>query len=189
MKIIRFLAALVGLLFIGPAFAALNATQLATLKADIQSRQATTFPTLNPSNPDDAFTIAAWYNATAQTGEYATPLKVWKPVVTITEANSVIDWAGSPAGAAAADVTNGWLKWQSMFWSNAIDMTDAQVRQGINSVWGSGSTTATGLLNVGKKDCTRLECLLSGSGVGGARVSQVFGQKVTYQEIVAAFAT
>lgn len=139
--------------------------------------------------------IADWYNETAQTGDFATPLKLWKPRVSIQEINAVVDWTAQPAYPAvtpnpATDTDKllalnaQWMKWQSMTWAAFIDMTDPQVRQGIDSIWGQNSTTATGLKTiVGKLDGARFQVLLSGAGVGGARVSRVFGETLTPQQV------
>lgn len=132
--------------------------------------------------------VADWYNGLALAGDnqpIASPLLVWRPSVSIQQLNSAVDWTAQPAGATAADVSNGWLKWQTMIWNNAIDLTDQQVRQGIDTVWGAASASATAIkgAGIGRQAGTRLEVLLAGNAVGGARVSQVFGYKLTGPEV------
>jgi hypothetical protein len=150
-----------------------------------------------PDVGDNYQHIADWYNALAQAGDaqpIAAPLALWKPVVSIAQLNSAIDWSADPTGGGtptASQATNLWLKWQSMCWSNQIDMTDPQVRQGVVSIWGNGSTSSLAIGAAGKQPGTRLECLLASAGVGGgsglgpasARVSQVFGYRINGPEI------
>lgn len=149
-----------------------------------------------PDIGDNYSNIANWYNGIASASDnqpIAAPLNLWKPSVSIGQLNSAIDWSADPTGGGtptAGQMTNLWLKWQSMCWSNQIDMTDAQVRQGVVTIWGNG-TTSLAIGNVSKQAGTRLECLLAGpavaAGIGlgaaGARVSQVFGYRITGPEI------
>jgi hypothetical protein len=150
-----------------------------------------------PDVGDNYQHVADWYNALAQAGDgqpIAAPLALWKPVVSIAQLNSAIDWSADPTGGGtptASQATNLWLKWQSMCWSNQIDMTDPQVRQGVVSIWGNGSTSSVAIGAASKQAGTRLECLLASAGVGGAaglgpasaRVSQVFGYRINGPEI------
>lgn len=149
-------------------------------------------------NGDNYQFVANWYNGLALAGDdqpFSNPLSVWRPVVTIQQLNSAVVWSANPAGGDAASITNGWLKWQSMCWSNQIDMTDAQVRQGIDDVWGSGSASATAIKanNVGRQVATRAEMLFAGAAAGAARVcgldgsavpKTTFGQKLTGSDIL-----
>ncbi|MFL6140933.1 MAG: hypothetical protein ACJ72N_03545 [Labedaea sp.] len=150
-----------------------------------------------PDAGDNRQNIADWYNGIAQATDnqpIAAPLALWKPSMSIAQLNSAIDWTADPTGGAspsAGQITNLWLKWQSMCWGNQIDMTDPQVRQGIVSIWGSGTTTSVAIGAGGKQAGTRLECLLASAGVGGAaglgpaaaRVSQVFGYRISGPEV------
>jgi hypothetical protein len=146
-----------------------------------------------PNTSDGNVAVAGWYNLTATAGDaqpFADSLNLWKPQVTITEANTAINWSQNPAGATTADQTNSWLRWQSMFWSNVIDFTDNQVRSGVASVWGSASASNTALkaVGVGRRAGTRFELLYAGNNRGpnggaadgdmslNGRVSAFFGQ-------------
>ncbi len=153
-----------------------------------------------PDGPDNNIAIAAWYNATALANDsqpFADSLNLWKPVVTIQELNGAIVWSADPTGGTDAARTNSWLRWQSMCWSNAIDLTDAQVRSGVADVWGSASASnlAIKAVGVGRRAGTRFELLFAsanrgpnGSAASGTmedngRVSPFFGQKLTAADI------
>ncbi len=153
-----------------------------------------------PDSPDNNIAIAAWYNATALANDsqpFADSLNLWKPVVTIQELNGAIVWNADPTGTTDGEKTNSWLRWQSMCWSNAIDLTDDQVRTGVADVWGAGTATNTNIkaVGVGRRAGTRFELLFAGvnkgpngSGVSGTmalngRVSPFFGQKLTAADI------
>lgn len=124
--------------------------------------------------------IADWYNATALVGDAQAlaNLNIWNPTTTITQINTALDWALNPIGAVDAIITNSWLKWQSMCWSNVLDFADGQVRLGVVSVWGSNTTNSNSLgsLQAGKVVGKRVELALAGNVVataginGGARV-------------------
>ena len=62
------------------------------------------------------------------------------------------------------------------------------MRQGIDDVWGSGSTTANNLKStgVGRQAATRAEMVFAGGGVGGARVTPVFRQTLDGDNVLAA---
>ena len=172
----------------------LTPAQLALLKTHLAANTNTidgTAINAMPSDPDSNAAVAAWYNGLASAGDnqaFASPLLVWRPVVTIQQMNSAIVWSASPAGADAQAVMNSWLKWQSMTWANQIDMTDTQVRQGIDDVWGAGSQTATNLkaTGTGRQAATRAEMVFAGGGVNGARVTPVFGQQLDGDNVLAA---
>lgn len=141
-----------------------------------------------PNNSDTNADIANWYNQLITGSEnqtFTTPTLIWRPVVTIGQMNSAIVWSANPAGVLSGDIANSWLKWQSMTWANMVDMTDTQVRQGIDEVWGVGSQTATNLKanGVGRQAGTRAEHLFAGAGGGGARVSTFFGQLLTGSDV------
>lgn len=144
-----------------------------------------------PDVGDNYARVADWYNGIALPGDnqpLAAPTLIWRPVVTIGELNSAIVWGADPAGGGAANVTNSWLKWQSMCWANSIDMTDAQVRQGVQDVWGATSATAVAIAarGCGRQDGTRLEVLLASASINGGRVSPIFGYRITGPEIYGA---
>jgi hypothetical protein len=153
-----------------------------------------------PNNSDGNVAVAGWYNLTATAGDsqpFADSLNLWKPSVTITEANTAINWSQNPAGATAADQTNSWLRWQSMYWSNVLDFTDNQVRSGVAAVWGSASASNTALkaVGVGRRAGTRFELLYAGANRGpngnaadvdmtlNGRVSAFFGQLLTASNV------
>ena len=122
---------------------------------------------------------------------------MWDPQVTITELNTAINWGQEPTGATDSARTNSWLRWQSMCWSNVLDLTDAQVRSGVADVWGSGSSSNVAIkaVGVGRRAGTRFELLFasvnrgpngnaaSGTMEDNGRVSPFFGQRVTADEI------
>lgn len=135
--------------------------------------------------------IANWYNSTAlgtDNQPFAAPLNVWKPVIQIATLNTAMVWQDAAPGLTNIDQTNSWLKYQSMIWNNQLDMTDPQVRQGIVNCTSVASALAIG--GVSKQAATRLDMLFAGNAVGGgiglgaaARVSPVFGQKITGPDI------
>lgn len=152
------------------------------------------------NGPDQNAAIAGWYGLTALAGDaqpFADSLNLWKPVVTITEINAAVQWAQNPAGATDAAQTNSWLRWQSMCWSNQIDLTDPQVRSGVASIWGSGSTTNTNVkaVGTGRRAGTRFELLFAGINRGpngsaadadmslNGRVTTFFGQAISRDEL------
>lgn len=154
------------------------------------------------NGPDENAAIAGWYNLTATAADdqpFADSLNLWKPVVTITELNSAVNWGQNPAGATDAAQTNSWLRWQSMCWSNLIDLTDPQVRSGVADVWGSGSASNTAIkaVGVGRRAGTRFELLFAGVNRGpngnpasgtmteNGRVSPFFGQPLTGSDVQA----
>lgn len=161
----------------------LSPAQATALAADINARPAVLGAWASNA---DWYSIMTWYNSTAQTGDFANPLTIWLPNMTIAQLNSAIDWTADPLGAGAttdAQKTNLWLKWQSMCWNNVIDMTDQQVRQGVTSVWGTGSATDSAIKAAGKRTGTRAEVLFSTAAVGGSHVSQFFGRSLTPEDV------
>lgn len=183
----------------------LTPTQLTTLRNHIAANTnligGVPIQTL-PNGGDENDAIAAWYNQTAQAGDaqpFADSRNLWKPGVTITELNSAINWSQNPAGATAAEMTNAWLRWQSMCWSNVLDLTDPQVRSGIAAVWATGgSNAAIKAVGVGRRPGTRFELVFASANRGpngnaadpdtalNGRVSPFFGQAVTLDDIQAA---
>lgn len=176
----------------------LTPAKLQTLKAHIAANTDTVGGVAIkdlPPTADNNFAIAAWYNTPVTGTEqqaFAAPLALWKPVVTIQELNTAINWSQNPAGATAADQTNSWLRWQSMCWNNFLDLTDAQVRSGVAAVWSSGnSNTNIKAVGTGRRLGTRAELLFAGPARGpngnpadpdnalNGRVSPVFGQQLT----------
>lgn len=173
---------------------ALTNAQLQALKTHLAANTNTingTAINAMPNNADANFDIAVWYGGLAQAGDsqpFGAPLLVWRPVVTTGEMAKAIVWSAQPAGADDAARTVAWLKWQSMTWDSRLDMTDTQVRQGIADVWGAGSATETALkaTGCGRQAATRAEMVFAGAGVGGARVTPFFGQRLTGSDIEAA---
>jgi hypothetical protein len=134
---------------------------------------------MDSNNPDKEAAIAAWYNGAAKSGDNQpfTNRNVWNPFTTLRQVSSALIWATPPVGATAADVTNSWLLWQSMTWSAtsqdsiALDMSDAQVRKGVYTVWGdvaSGNASKIGGNNCGQKVGTNLELVCSGVVTGAS---------------------
>lgn len=149
----------------------LTSAQLAILKTDIQSR-----PTLwaNGTQQISNEEVAAFYNSTASPA-----VNVWKPEVTVQELNSAIAWSDMVLISQEKQ-----LAYQSMIWNFKIDMTDAQVRSGIDTIFGAGSASKAGINNIGKRNATYLEALFA---TGGAtKVSSLFGYKLQPEEVSAA---
>lgn len=149
----------------------MTTSQLATLKADIFSR-----PNLwaNGTQQIGNEEVAAFYNSTA-----SPVVNVWKPEVSVQELNSAIVWSDMVLLSQEKQLT-----YQSMIWNFKIDMTDPQVRSGIDAIFGSGSASKTGINNVGKRNATYLEALFA---TGGAtKVSSLFGYKLSGDEVAAA---
>ena len=163
----------------------LSLTQLDTLKARILAQ-----PSLAslPNNGDSHQIISNWFNAPADGTEVGFPsaiLLVWKEDVSIAALNGVIIWSASPAGALDSEKTNSWLKWQSMTWANFLDMSDSQVRQGVDDVWGAGSASANAIKGTacGKRTGTRFE-VLYGAEEGTAIDSLFYGKKLVDSDVV-----
>lgn len=149
----------------------LTTAQLAVLKTDLQSRANLW---LNGTQVIGNEETAAFYNSVANP-----VVNIWKPDVTIQELNSAIAWADMVALPVEKQLT-----FQSMIWANTIDMTDNQVRTGIDTIFGSGSTSKAGINNVGKKQATYLEALFS---TGGAtKVSSVYKYQLQPSEVASA---
>jgi len=151
------------------------------------------------TNADGNAAIAGWYNlpATAEDAQpFAASLLLWKPAVTGMELNAAINWAQNPAGATAAEQTNSWLRWLAMTQGGSLDLTDNQVRSGIQSVWSSGNSNAKIKQDgTGRRVGTRFELRFATAnrGQNGAaadadmllngRVSAFFGESVTLDDI------
>jgi hypothetical protein len=149
----------------------MTTAQIATLKADILSR-----PNLwaNGTQQIGNEEVAAFYNSTA-----SPVVNVWKPEVTVQELNSAIAWSDMVLLTQEKQLT-----YQSMIWNFKIDMTDAQVRSGIDTIFGNPSSSRTGILNVGKRSATYFEALFA---TGGAtKISSLFGYQLSPAEVSAA---
>jgi len=152
----------------------LTSSQLQALKTDILSKVGTGGPLQAAYAAGNDQGIADWYN------QPASPVtKVWKPSVSIAELNSAIAWADMVGIPAARQTT-----YLAMTQAGSIDMTDAQVRQGLVEIFGNGSTSVTGITNVGRRDATNLELLFSTGTT--TKTSQVFGQLLTNQDVAQA---
>lgn len=164
----------------------LTDTQALTLRNDILARAGAggALESLWSQGADGA--IAEWYNAPAQSGEFGTPLLVWNPSMSIDQINAAIVWTQKPTGADNTEKMLNCLIWQNMIWANHIDMTDTQVRQGIDDLWGAGSTNANNLKAAGRRTGTRFELVFAGGGVGGARVSSMFNATCSDDDIAQA---
>lgn len=182
----------------------LTAAQIQTLKAHIAANTdligGVAINAL-PNTPDNNSAVAAWYNTPVSGAElqpFAAPTVLWRPVVTIQELNTAVNWSQNPGANAATDAqqTNAWLRWQSMCWNNFLDLTDNQVRSGVAAVWATGgSNAAIKAVGVGRRTGTRAELLFAGASRGpdgaannadtslNGRVSPVFGQTVTGTDI------
>lgn len=164
----------------------LTTAQYSTLKTHLQANTNTvTFDngatfTVNTSagvtghDPTFQAAIAKWYNDVALATDAQAPanLLLWNPVTTTTLLNTAIVWTDEPAGADDTARIKNWLKWQSMCWSGFIDLSDQQVRGGVNLVWSAstatlnaiGSTTLTALC--GKLAGRRIDLVLANAVTG-----------------------
>lgn len=149
----------------------LTTQQLATLKTDIQSR-ANLWSNGTQQIGDQE--VATFYNTVA---EPAVP--IWKKDVDITQLNSAVNWSDM-----AALTQEKQLAYQSMVWANVIDMTDVQVRGGVDAIFGNPSSSRTGILAIGKRNATYLEALFA---TGGAtKISAVYNNSLSASEVSAA---
>jgi hypothetical protein len=184
----------------------LTPAQLVTFKAHLAANtntiNAVAISAL-PNTVDANQLVADWYNGLALPGDsqpFTAPLNLWAPVVTIQQLNGAINWGQNPAGTGDPAQTNSWLRWQSMCWQNQIDLTDAQVRSGVASVWGTASSTNTAIkaVGVGRKAGTRAELVFAGPSRGpngnaadadvalNGRVSAFYGQRLDQSDVEAA---
>lgn len=168
---------------------ALSPAQLTTLKAHLAANTnevgGTAINAL-PNTGDANFDIAQWYNGLATALDqrpFVNPLLVWRPLVTTLELARAIVWSAQPVGGDDTARIVAWLKWQSMTWDSRLDMTDTQVRQGVDDVWGAASATSNAIKAAGRRSATRAELVFAGNGVGGARVTPFFDQKLTASDV------
>jgi hypothetical protein len=147
----------------------LKPEQLQTLKADILANQDPAIVAALAEGNDGA--IAEWYN------QEVTPVtKVWRPDVTVNEFSAAIVWTDF-----LALTTNQILTYQSIIWSNTIDMTDPQIRQGLTSIFGAGSTSMNQINSRSQKNGTRIEILFATGGT--VKVTPFYKQTLTDMDV------
>lgn len=155
----------------------LNPSQLQSLKADIAAD-----PTLAalPNTADDAFTIAATYNATAVPDFW-----VWRSSVPSYEyrgSNGIV-WTevdGLSVGKARI------FEWLTVGLTTPINAADANVRAGLQNAFGT-SQTLTNLTTMGRRRASRVEKLLA-TGTGSTAVPATMGYEgaISYTDVQAA---
>ena len=156
----------------------MTVAQLITLKNDILTRWPT--PATRPSDLD----IAEFYN----TPTTAPAVEVWRPVVTIQELNAAIEW---PYMITLTQEKQ--LAFQSMIWANQIDMTDLQVRQGVNAIFAApmapGTRNNINGAGCGKRTGTYFETLFVKDTNPVVKVSLFFGELLTPGDVTAALSS
>jgi hypothetical protein len=158
-------------------------------------------------DPSDEGAIADWYGGVALAGDnqpFAT-LLLWNPQTTVEQLNKAIDWTTPPphglGGSPTVDqqqlaINNQWWRWDQMTKRGAIDMTDAQVRNGVTQVWGnlaSGTAANIGSATTlcGKAPGRRVDLALSPAAVGAKTAwsavcvcpANVFGQPLSGSDV------
>lgn len=153
----------------------LTSAQLTILKNDILADPALA---ALPNTPDDAFAIAAAYNAAASPA-----FVVWKSSVSTGDimANG-FTW--TEIDALAVGKARIW-DWMSRL--GAINPSKANVRQGLRDCFGNTSATYTGMLPHLKRSATRAEKLYAtGTGSDATPGTLVFEGNLSYQDVQAA---
>lgn len=147
----------------------LTKAQRSALRTDIQSRQNLAAAV----TAGDDQTIADWYNAPAQAGEYTAPLTCWSPTFGVQQLNAAIDWA-----AHAGLTQPKQLAYLAMTQTGVIDLTDNQVRAGITAIYGTSSASEVGIFSAGARAGSRFEVLF-GSVRGANRRCLFYGQQIS----------
>ncbi len=150
MKTFRHLSAgLVLALFAVVAQAQFSPQQIATLKATCNAAPAC----VTLANAADDIALAAWFNAADEGG-----CIVWRPDVSIGEANAVMVWTEIDTMAAGKARIWEWMRLVPV-----LDFRQSSIRQGINDAF-AGTTTRVNVTQAGKRTATRVEkALASGS--------------------------
>jgi len=145
---IRRILAAFALLFAVSAHAQLTPPQIATLKAACTANP--TCAAMAASQSPDDIAIAAWFNA-ADDGNCI----VWRPDVSIAEANAVMVWTEVDALAVGKARIWEWMRLVPV-----LDYRQSSLRQGINDAF-AGTSTRTAVTQVGKRTATRAERALA----------------------------
>ncbi len=171
MKTFRHLfASLVLALFVVVAQAQLSTPQVATLKAACTANQ--TCAAMAASQSPDDIAIAAWFNA-ADEGNCI----VWRPDVSIGEANAVMVWTEIDTMAAGKARIWEWMRLVPV-----LDFRQSSIRQGINDAF-SGLTTRVNVTQAGKRTATRAEkALASGSCSNASPSFMTWYGPITYAD-------
>lgn len=143
-------------------------SQLAALKAVALADQAAV--ALMESADDIA--LAEWFNADAP-GSYI----VWRPDVSIGEANAAMVWTEidtMTAGKARI--------WEWMRLVPVLDFRQGSIRQGINDAF-AGLTTRVNITQAGKRNATRAEkALATGTGNNTTPAFMTWFGSLTYAD-------
>jgi hypothetical protein len=143
---IRRILAAAALLFAFSAHAQLSAQQIATLKTTCSAAPAC----VTLANAADDIALAAWFNAADEAG-----CIVWRPDVSIAEANAVMVWTEVDALAVGKARIWEWMRLVPV-----LDYRQSSIRQGINDAF-AGTSTRTAVTQVGKRTATRAERALA----------------------------
>jgi hypothetical protein len=157
MKTFRHLfAGLVLALFAVVAQAQFSPQQIATLKTACNATPAC----VTLANAADDIALAAWFNAADEGG-----CIVWRPDVSIGEANAVMVWTEIDTMAAGKARIWEWMRLVPV-----LDFRQSSIRQGINDAF-SGLTTRVNVTQAGKRTATRAEKALASGACSNASPS------------------
>jgi hypothetical protein len=166
----RLFSGLVLALFAVVAQAQFSPQQIATLKAACTANQ--TCAALTASQSPDDIAIAAWFNAADEGG-----CIVWRPDVSIGEANAVMVWTEIDTMAAGKARIWEWMRLVPV-----LDFRQSSIRQGINDAF-AGLTTRVNITQAGKRTATRAEkALASGSCSNASPSFMTWFGSITFAE-------
>lgn len=157
----------------------LDNAQLLVLKADIAAKILPGQPLegLDPTNTDQAFAIADYYNM-----DSSPAFIVWKTFVSTSDCKTATVWTeyiGRSQGERDA--------WQFMLSNGHIDASDSNIRQGIQDIFSgpSGATTRTNLVAIAKRTANRIEELLAtGTGSDASPGTMTHEGQITYEDVL-----
>lgn len=144
----------------------LTASQLSTLKTDIQGRASLASSVAAADWP----TVAAFYNAPASPA-----VNVWRADIATEEIAPQV--VMSDFVALTAVKQNGLLL---LTQGPKIDATQANVRSAFASIFGAGSTTLTNLTALAQRPATRFEAMFL-TAAGAANISRSRSARISRQ--------
>ena len=145
-------------------------TQLQAIKAAINA-DATALA-MWPGNPGG---IADYLNSVPSTS----PTAIWRPDIPVAELLTGVVWSAFVALGAQVQAA-----WTALTSGGTVDSTNANIRAGFVTIFGSGSQTVTNLAAIAQRDATRLEAIFTTSGV-----SILYGQTVADTDVQQAMAS
>lgn len=147
----------------------LTAEQMAVFKAAILAEQNSIV--VNALAEGNMIKIADWYNLPTNPA-----VNIWRPNMMVNEFTAAIVWTDYLTLTVEKS-----LAYQSIIWSHVVDMTDAQIRQGLLEIFGSGSTSSNNIAAKAQRPATNFEKLFA---TGGAvKTTPLFGSIVTYVDV------